>query len=146
MEARGLCASRVLLSGATRASVPVRRHAAWPDQGSLWCEASLGAREPLAQLRQFFVEEPRRFFVDRCEPINPGDRDRAVCDERRDCAVNVGAVALEHHAQVFNDVTRVTLFEFCDGVLNKQCHRVMVHALTLAGVLLCRQVAHARLA
>lgn len=90
-----MCASRVLLSGATRASVPVRRRAAWPDQGSLWREASLGAREPLAQLRQFFVEEPRRFFVDRCEPINPGDRDRAVCDERRDCALVAGCACLD---------------------------------------------------
>lgn len=112
----------------------------------LWREVSLGAREPLAQLRQFFVEEPRRFFVDRCEPLNPGDRDRAVFDERRDCAVNVGAVALEHHTQVFSFLECVALLEIFDGVFNKRRHCVVVHASTLAGVLLCRLVAHARLA
>ena len=86
---------------------------------------------------------PPRFFVDRCEPLNPGDRDRAVFDERRDCAVNVGAVALEHHTQVFSFLERVALLELYDCVLNKRCHRVIVHALTLAGVLLCRLVAYA---
>ena len=47
-----------------------------------------------------------------------------------------GAVSsLVAYGAVFNGVVGVTLFEFCDGVLNKRCHRVMIHALTLADVL-----------